>query len=295
MLGHNRTLLYKFPSDIIYHHFLTRFLLNSGYFLRITKPAFFDTAPRSLDVHVFLLNQDFPVPPIIYTREHLPCVSISREDGEHLFILYEFIEGDEVDPERDAEAIGALIGKFHSIMRNYPGSLIKRDKYYYIDKYLDQMRKKQYPRVNEFAIYGEALWEKVKDLPCGYCHGDLYSGNIHKTPDGRMYVLDFDTSCDGFPMYDPVLICNMTNYFNFEEDGYSKSKKVFARFLPEYLKYNNLSQNEIDAFYDLLALYHFALQAMVLENLGLDCVDNAFFDRQLDCLYRWREQCEQYR
>lgn len=30
---------------------------------------------------------------------------MSEEDGEHLYILYEFIEGKEVDPEQDAEAI----------------------------------------------------------------------------------------------------------------------------------------------------------------------------------------------
>ena len=264
------------------------------YFLRITKPALSDSVSRSLDIHVFLLTQGFPVPPIIHTNAHLPCVPVSREDGEHFFILYEFIEGEEVKPDRDAEAIGGLIGRFHSIMRGYPGSLIKRDKHYYIDKYLDQLRQKQYPRANEFAAYGEALWERVGDLPRGYCHGDLYSGNIHKTPDGRMYVLDFDTSCNGFPMYDPVLICNRTHYFSFDEAGYDKSTQVFARFLPEYLKHNNLCQNEIDAFYDLLALYHFALQAMVIENNGLDCVDHAFLDRQIDWLYKWREQCAQY-
>jgi Ser/Thr protein kinase RdoA (MazF antagonist) len=107
--------------------------------------------------------------------------------------------------------------------------------------------------------------------------------------------LDFDTSCEGFPMYDPTLICNKTHYFNFDEYGYEKSKKILSRFLPEYLKYNTLSQPEINAFYDLIALYHFALQATVIENFGLDCVDNAFLDKQLDWLYRWREQCERAR
>ena len=137
--------------------------------------------------------------------------------------------------------------------------------------------------------------DKVRDLPYGYCHGDMYDGNIHKTPDGKFYMLDFDTSCEGFPMYDPTLIGNKTHYFDFDEHGYEKSKGILSRFLPEYLKYNALSQKEINAFYDLIALYHFALQATVIENYGLDCVDNAFLDRQLDWLYRWREQCEKAR
>jgi len=83
-------------------------------------------------------------------------------------------------------------------------------------------------------------------------------------------------------MYDPTLICNRTHYFDFDEGGYGKSKEVFSRFLSGYLKHNLLSHMEIDAFCDLLALYHFTLQATIIEMYGLDCVDNAFLDKQLD-------------
>lgn len=92
-------------------------------------------------------------------------------------------------------------------------------------------------------------------------------------------------------MYDPALICNMTDYFTLEEDGYAKSKEVYMRFLPEYMQYNDLSQQDMDAFYDRIALYHFALQATIIEIFGIDCVDNAFLDRQLKWLYKWQEQC----
>lgn len=268
---------------------------NEGkYFLRITKPAFHDTVLPSLDIHVFLLTQGFPVPPIIWTKEHSPYVRIGGKEGERFYILYAFIEGGEVDPEQDAEKIGALIGNFHHIMKAYPNALVKHDKPFYIDRYIEILRTKQYPEAARFAEYGDALWERVKDLPRGYSHGDMYRGNFHKTPDGTIYVLDFDTSCLGFPLYDPVLICNMTNYFEWEEDGYQKSKKVFDRFLPEYRKYNPLSEREAQSFFDMIALYHFALQATIIELFGLDCVDNAFFDRQLDWLMRWRDQCERY-
>lgn len=228
------------------------------------------------------------MPPVIFTKDNLPYVRM--DNG--LFILYEFVEGSESNPEQDAEAIGALIGKLHNMMKEYTGELVKRDKHFFIGRYIDILRRKQYPKVDEFLTYGNALWDKVRDLPCGYCHGDMYDGNIHKTPDGKFYMLDFDTSCEGFPMYDPTLICNKTHYFDFDEHGYEKSKGILSRFLPEYLKYNTLSQTEINAFYDLIALYHFALQATVIENFGLDCVDNTFLDKQLDWLYRWREQCE---
>ena len=268
----------------------TSYAVFSGgdkYFLRVIKPAFFDTAINGADIQVFLQNKDFFVPPVIFTKDALPYVK--TENG--LFILYEFIEGKESKPTQDAEVIGELIGKLHHIMKDYPGELIKRDKYFYIGRYIDILKKKQYPRVDEFSAYGNDLWEKVKDLPRGYCHGDMYVGNVHRTPDGKHYVLDFDTSCEGFPMYDPTLICNKTNYFDFDKRGYGRVKKILLRFLPGYLKYNSLSQAEIDAFFDLIALYHYALQATIIEMCGLDCVDNNFLDKQLDWLYKWREQC----
>ena len=90
-------------------------------------------------------------------------------------------------------------------------------------------------------------------------------------------------------MYDPALICNLTDYFKWEEDGYNKTKAVYERFLPEYLKYNDLSQAEMESLYDMIALYHFALQATIIEIFGIDCVENAFFDRQLAWLNQWRK------
>ena len=58
---------------------------------------------------------------------------------------------------------------------------------------------------------------------------------------------------------------------------------------------DSLMPDEEAAFYDLIALYHFALQATIVEVFGMDCVDNEFFDCQLEWLYQWREQCEKYK
>ena len=154
------------------------------------------------------------------------------------------------------------------------------------------MYKKQYKKVNEFEIYSNSLWDKIKDLPSGFCHGDMYCGNIHKTPEGELYLLDFDTSCKGFPIYDLALICNMTDYFTYDESMFEKTKHVFEKMLPAYQKFNLISQVEINSFYDMIALYHFALQATIIEIHGIDCVDSTFLDNQLEWLYKWQEQCE---
>jgi len=134
--------------------------------------------------HYHFGTRGFPVPPVIFTKDNLPYVRI--DNG--LFILYEFVEGSESNPEQDAETIGALIGKLHNMMKEYTGELVKRDKHFFIGRYIDILRRKQYPKVDEFLIYGNVLWNKVRDLPRGYCHGDMYDGNIHKTPDGKFYM-----------------------------------------------------------------------------------------------------------
>lgn len=264
----------------------TAFSGEYKYFLRIIKPAFFDTAITGADIQIFLQNQGFPVPPIIFTKDGL---SYTRT-ADKLLILYEFIEGNDSDPEQDAEAIGALVGRLHQGMKLYPGNLVKRDKHFFMGRYIDILRKKQYPRINEYVVYGDALWDKVKDLPRGYCHGDMYDGNIRKASEGKLYIHDFDTSCEGFPMYDLTLICDMTKYFDFAECNYDRSNKVLSRFIPEYRKYNPLSQSEIDAFHALIAIQHFSTQATVMEMLGLNCIDSTDIDNQLGWLYKWREQ-----
>ena len=263
---------------------------GAKYFLRVIKPAFIDTAVDAVQVQAFLQSKGFPVPPIIFTINGEPCVQEKREDGNYLYVLYDFIEGVESEPTQDAEKIGALIGKLHSAMTDYTGTLRKRDKHFYIGRYIDILHKKQYEKVSEFAKYGESLWNKIKDLPRGYCHGDMYCGNIHKTPKGEFYILDFDTSCEGFPIYDIALICNMTDYFTYDESRFEKTKTVFIRALNEYQKYNSLSKKEINSFYDMIAVYHFALQATIIEIHGIDCVDSTFFDNQLQWLYKWQDQ-----
>ena len=121
------------------------------YFLRVTKPMFYDTASKSLDIHIFLQNQGFSAPRIIFTKDGFPYVKISDEAGKYFYVLYEFVEGEEVDPEQDAEMIGAFVGKLHNTMKGYPGKLIKNDKYYYVDRYINIMRAKRYNKVNEYT------------------------------------------------------------------------------------------------------------------------------------------------
>lgn len=266
---------------------------DEKYFLRITKPTYYETAMSSLDIHLHLQSKDCNVPKIIFSKNGNACVPFGKKVEKSYAVLYEFLEGEEVNPKQDAEEIGRLLGKFHNVMAGYTGELQEPGKEFFVERYLDTLRKKNYKRVQEYVSCGNELWESLKDLPRAYCHGDMYCGNIHKTADGNLYLLDFDTSCRGFSMYDLVLIANRTDYFEYKEDGYRNTKEVFLRVLSEYRKIREVTEAEIGAFYKLMALYHFSLQATIVEIFGLDCIDEAFIDRQLDWLYRWKEECKQ--
>lgn len=261
------------------------------YFLKILRPPFVENALLSIDIQLYLLKNAFPVIPIVLSKRGFAYIQTGAADKTRIYVLYEYVEGEEPDPD-NTEKAGALIGRLHRVMRSFPGVLPARDKRFFIDKYLEIMQEKRYGNVGAFREYGDALWERVKSLPRGYCHGDLYRGNIHQDNKGTLRVLDFDTSCDAFPMYDIVLFCNDTHWFHFEQDGYEKSKIRLERFLAGYLRYCSLSKEEMDAFYDLIAVYHFQLQATVMEVYGYDCVDTDFFGKQYDWLVQWKEQCE---
>ena len=256
-----------------------------------------ETALASVDIQLYLIKNSVGVP-IIFTKDNLPCIRMDKQDKKYMYVMYEFIDG--TNNPRSMVKAGEALGKIHNVMNNYPGQMIERGKYYFIDRYVDLMRKHQYPKAELFGEYGNEMWGKIKDLPRGYCHCDLYDGNMQKDRNGKIYLVDFDTSCHGFPVYDIALFCNGTHYFKFDYRGYERTRVRLEKFLAGYQRYNALSAEEIASVYIMLGVYHFQLCAQGIESDGYhdDTEDNGymsntliFWDRQYDWLIRWKEQC----
>lgn len=260
------------------------------YLFKIVKTAFLETAKQSADIMNYLLVHGFPVPRIIPTINGKPY----ELSAGTMFILFEFIEGREPDLGEKLEEIGEFTGWLHCVMKDYTGSLAVREKPFFMDRYLNLLCQKKYPerKLAEFIDYGDQLWKRIKDLPRGYCHGDLHRGNLLLTSSDQLCFLDFDTSCIAFPAFDIMVMCDATDYFTFKPEGYDTAEQIYERFLEGYTKYRTLTTAEQTAFYDFIALRHYQLQATIIEIYGLDCVDEAFVDRQLDWLRKWRELCK---
>jgi Ser/Thr protein kinase RdoA (MazF antagonist) len=265
---------------------------HEKYIVKVIGAAFSDTARQSVAVMRYLEENDFPVPKTILTKSG-DALFETVEDGENkLIVLMEFIDGDEPDMEKYASEVGALVGRFHQLMEQYPITPVLHDKEFFIGRYLEFLRKKNYPRLSEYKELGESLWEKVANLPQGNCHGDLHRGNLIQNAAGKIYLVDFDTVCRVPLMFDIMVMCDMTDYFNLKPEDVNITKDVYPNFLNGYEKYHKLSNEEKLSFYDWVAIRHFQLQATILEIYGIDCIDENFIDYQLYWLNKWQEMTE---
>lgn len=260
---------------------------NEKYFLKIINNTFLDTAIQSINIQQYLIDNDFPVPKIIKTKDNLPYFIYNNQ----LFVLYEYIDGVEPNLDDHAEKIGELTGKLHELMNSYSGGLTTHNKEFFVNRYIDILRKKHYPdeKLNEYIEIGNSLWDSIKDLPFGFCHGDLHRGNLLQTTDDKIYMLDFDTVCFTPQLFDIAVMCDTTDYFNFEVKEFHHTTEVFNQFMKSYSKYNQLNF-DIKQFYEFIALRHFQLQATIIEIYGLDCINEEFIDKQLEWIKQWRKQ-----
>ena len=266
------------------------------YLLKVIGSAFFATAKQSVLVTRYLEGNGFPVPKTILTQTGEAIVEVSDADDSEpcLLLLQEFIEGEEPNLEEPetAEKVGELVGKLHSLMEKCPVQPVLRDKQFFIGRYIDFLRQKSYPQIAAYEELGERLWKKVEKLPYGVCHGDLHRGNLLQTKDNRIYFLDFDTICRAPVMFDVMVMCDMTNYFNLQQEDIETTRAVYEKFLTGYTKHRPLSPEEKLSFSDWVAIRHFQLQATILEVHGINCIDGQFIDWQLYWLNKWMEQQE---
>jgi Ser/Thr protein kinase RdoA (MazF antagonist) len=167
---------------------------KTKYLLKVIGAAFSDTARQSVAIMRYLEEKDFPVPKTILTKSGESIFETEANGEKKLIVLMEFIEGDEPELEICAAEVGALVGRFHQLMEEYPLELLSHGKEFFIDRYLNFLSKKNYPRIAEYEELGGRLWDKVKALPQGLCHGDLHRGNLMQRADGLIYLVDFDTA-----------------------------------------------------------------------------------------------------
>jgi len=241
----------------------------------------------------YLYKKGYPVSRIINTS-YEELYYISKTD-ERIGVLYEYIDGIEPDVNMYVESLGKLIGKMRSIMEGYSSNIVHHRKEFFIDRYIKILDKIEYEEKEKFSEHGRKLWNRVKDLPEGFCHGDLHTGNMLIDNNHKITLFDFDASTKANPAYDVATLCDMTDYFNLSDanfyDGYYKTQIMLDRFLKGYDKYYSMSDIEITAVFDFIAIRHFDIQATIIESQGLNCVNKDFIKEQYQWLMKWNTVC----
>ena len=279
--------------DFLRHSGGTTYIVHGEeqkFFLKIAGKVFQDTIQQSVDIVRYLSRKDFPVPNIIETKLGMPMLETHDEGQEYLLVLYEYVDGKEPDICICGEKIGELVGRLHRLLLDYKGTLIERDYRFFVERYVEILRRKNYPLADTYAVLGAKFWERVKDCPVSVCHGDLHRGNLLETADGKIYLLDFDTVCVAPRMFDVAVMCDMTDYFNLQVADIITTRAVCKKFLAGYTHHLNMTEMEWASFNDWIVIRHFRLQATIVEIFGIDCIDNDFVDRQLQWIRSWEEQ-----
>lgn len=266
---------------------------SERYVFKLFRKDYSDQALQSVGIMNYLYNKGYPVSRIINTS-YEELYYISKTD-ERIGVLYEYIDGIEPDVNMYVESMGKLIGKMRSIMEGYSSNIIHHRKEFFIDRYIKILDKMEYEENEKFREHGRKLWDRVKDLPEDFCHGDLHTGNMLIDNNHKIALFDFDASTKASPAYDVATLCDMTDYFNLSDanfyDGYYKTQIMLERFLKGYNKYYSMSDKEIAAVFDFIAIRHFDIQATIIESKGLNCVNKDFINEQYQWLMKWDTVC----
>lgn len=266
---------------------------SKRYVFKLFRKDYYDQALQSVGIMNYLYKKGYPVSRIINTLDE-ELYYISKID-ERIGVLYEYIDGIEPDLNMYVESIGELSGKMRLIMEGYSSNIVRHKKEFFIDRYIKILDKLEYEEKEKYSEHGRKLWDRVKDLPEGFCHGDLHTGNMLIDNNYKITLFDFDASTKANPTYDVATLCDMTDYFNLLDanfyNGYDKTQIMVERFLKGYSKYYSMSDKEIMAVFDFIAIRHFDIQATIIESQGLNCVNNDFIKNQYQWLMKWDTVC----
>lgn len=264
---------------------------NGKYIVKVFRNQYTNQAIQSAKVMTHLKHNQFPVPKVIMALDGSSYITYKNQ----IVILYEFIEGNEVEKDENLFEIGAMCGRMSILMETYPHKISAHGYDFFIKRYLEVMKKKEYEGLGRLAKLGDFLWSQVLDLPLGVIHGDFHTGNMFLQRN-ELILFDFDACAIASPAYDVATACDATDYFDLSLDrlkqGLRETQQNVEKFLEGYGHYATLSKPEVDAIYLFIAIRHFDIQATIIESQGLNCIDDKFLDSQYLWLSTWMKLLE---
>ncbi|MHA1718104.1 MAG: phosphotransferase enzyme family protein [Promethearchaeota archaeon] len=267
------------------------------YVIKIYRPENYLQAVQSLKIIKFLQENNYPVAPIIPTKNGSIFSILEEFDGKNsnkwVMALFAYIQAEPPELQSELETIGKQVRKLHILMENYKEELPLKGREFYLDRFISLLIEKKFNQkyIRELQNYGDEIWSILEKLPKGYCHGDLHSGNMFKTNPGEYTLIDFDASAYSFPIIDIATICDATNFNQLQPEAFDQTMVNLECFLKGYGK--NLSNDEITGIFYFIAARHYELIATIAQARGLDRISDKFLQEQYYWLKNWRLLCRE--
>ena len=297
----NRSYRVSVNQMSLYRDMIGRVYFSQGveerYVLKIYRPFHTDNALNSIRVLDYLGANDYPVVSIVPTIAGEPSITIETPEGHCTGILYDYVLGTEPVLETEIAKIGLQVGRLHGLMARYPHRLPERGKLFYIDRYISALKAREYPpgRIDELEAYGKDLWKRMEQLPRGFCHGDLHSGNMLKTESGEYVLFDFDVASRAYPVIDVATLSDCTDFNDLNSVDYDRTMRRFTEFYGGYNQVSTISDDEIDTIVDFIAIRHYEIISTIVSCQGLQGLSKGFMDEQYEWLLQWKDTCEKKR
>jgi Ser/Thr protein kinase RdoA (MazF antagonist) len=266
------------------------------YVLKIYKCVDTAEALQAAEIMQFLADRDFPTAPIMKTKSDTLCGTISMPEYEVKAVLYEFIEGEYPDEADNMPLIAKQVADMHRLMKDYPKEIKKQGKKKHIDDAVS-LWGEYFPHrasdIDELAAYGEVIWNRVEQLPSGFCHDDLHNNNM-MLRNGSIYFFDFDSASIEHPMFDAVHVCDCMDFWTVQEKHINNTYKLLEKFATEYNKHGHLSDKEISSYFYCLAVRHYRLHGVSsrIPIKGSAYITEQWFDNLIKWLHDFRELTE---
>ncbi len=238
----------------------------------------------------YLAERGFPVARIIPHGDS-PYTLLKSPEGECVGVLFEYVEGEEPEKEKDIHRLGGMAGQLHNMMEDYPLSVIERGKAFYVDRYIDFLKNAEYDikRIQELDDFGREAWERVSLASKGFCHGDFHTGNMIKNPQRGITLFDFDIASRSHSIIDAAVICDMSNFNSFNAQAFDQTGRMFEKFCKNYTR--KTENDEYDAVFSFIAIRHYELIATITKSKGEKTLSKDFLDQQYHWLTDWRNLC----
>jgi Ser/Thr protein kinase RdoA (MazF antagonist) len=217
-----------------------------------------------VELVIHLNRSGFPVASPIPMSDGQYLLPIDTPEGTRHGVLFTAAEGlpcsnDSLD-EQDLIQISNLASEMHTLLDAIPASPArwKLDETLFLDRSIGILEDYNlFNPLDDLPFLQQVASELKQKLLAGggawnwgLCHGDFYTGNLHRTQTGALTLFDFDFSGYGWRAYDvSPFLGNFSSGVG--QEALEERKRRLDHFLKVYQHAGGFSDAEIEAFYTI--------------------------------------------